>query len=562
MGFPNAPLTQVVYSNPKVVYTTQYAYPVQSPPAHQPASGQAGGHTGAVVRLLAVLLLWFEFSLLAAELVNSVKLCLHVRTLTCMEDTLQGSRSDSYARTLLPPTDALGRVVTYLLVAIVLSAVSLLYFVVTLVRFVRHSGCSLRTPLSFGEWWEERADLEDEDKRQLSEEDMGSWCGTETRNPLTGPRVYAVVGFIIGLLSYFGSGLYEWMTSSEEYFRTRYSTLGYLSLIFLILSARHVAGMAGTVLFCRRRQGKAICSGAAMLIVGISLYSANSKDSFPCDLSSSYSYMNPPPMTHDACGSRPEQEFAARSLGVYSAPVTASLTLVTSLGTVRGGSGSSSSSSYSPAYFCNATVSIARAPSLTVHFNKFFASGALVALTPPALCPGAASALALPPALRAEGGYSEGSVLSAWLGFRAPTSEGAGNARITLQLLAGTAGESYLPRPPQRWEENKYPPRSGASTSIPPGTGGRFALSEAGDSNPFKLASDTAASVCSSPSSSGGGCQGSWALSAVQDLAGSGLQVGLGTFGGEAWVWRVEPASSVSLAYAGLGMCAEKEDLG
>jgi hypothetical protein len=399
---------------------------------------------------------------------------------------------------------------------------------------------------------------------EFGQQDMDSWCGAESGNPLTGPRIYSVVGLLIGLLGYFGSGLFEWMTSSEEHFRTRYSALGYVSLIFLVLSARHVAGMVGTVLTCCcKRQGTCPCSGRqassnlAMLVIGVALYSANSRDSFPCDLSG-YSYASAPPANHDPCGARPEQEFASRSLGVYYAPVTARLSLVTSLGTVRG------SGSYTPAYACNATVSVARAPALAVSFNKFLASGALLSLSPPALCPGAATAPQLPPALQAESGYSEGSVLHAWLGFRAPTAVDAGDARVTLQLLAGAAGAPYLPRPPLRWEENRYPPRqagasSGSASSIPLGTGGRFALSEAGDSNPFRLAPDTAASTCAG---SGGHCKGNWSLSDVRDLDGTGLQVSLGSFGGEAWVWRVEASSRVEIAYAGLDMCAEKEDLG
>lgn len=508
-------------------------------------------------QFLAVLLLWVEFVLLAVEVFGTGRLLGSLRSLTCMEETLLDSRKiDTMARDLLPSSDAVARVSTYLLVAIVLSVVSLIYFLAALVCFARTQGCTAKIPFTFAIWWDERSGLAEEGEKVELKEGMTS-CG--------GPIIYSIVGFVIGLLGYFGTGIYEWMTSSEEVFRTQYSTQGYVSLIFLVLSVRHVAGMVGTALCCGKRQcncpwsGRQIFSNAALLVVGMALYSANGRDAFPCDLSG-YSYMRPPPTDHDPCGTRPEQEFASRSLGVYYAPVTASLSLVTSLGTVRSSSGSSS---FTSAYGCNATVSVAKAPALTVGFNKYLASGALLALSPPSLCPGAATAPQLPPALQTESGYSEGSVLHAWLGFRAPTAVDAGNARITLQLLAGTAGVPYLPRPPLRWEENKYPPRqasSGSGLSIPFGTGGRFTLSEAGDIlNPFWLASDTASSMCSV---GGGPCQGNWSLSAVQDLSGSGLQVSLGSFGGEAWVWRVEASSRVEIAYAGLDMCAEKENLG
>jgi hypothetical protein len=577
--YPQYPQQQVHVQHQRYFPQAQAAAP--QPPALSPEQKLQQECRASLCRVLAALLLWFEFVLLAVELFSTGRLYGTVRDLPCLEATLLSSRKvDSYARDLLPPSNAVGRVSAYLLIALVLSTVSLVYFLVTLARFVRHSGgCSLGTPCAFATWWDARSGLEEEEEGKEAEhgkeagergrEDMDSWCGDkESGNPLTGPRIYSVAGLVIGLLGYFGSGLYEWMTSSEEYFRTRYTTLGYVSLIFLVVSARHVAGMVGTVICCRRRQGACPCSGrqafsnVIMGVIAIALYSANSRDAFPCDLPG-YSYASPPPADHDPCGTRPQQEFASRSLGAYYAPVTASLFLVTSLGTVL-----STSGAFTPAFACNATVGVARAPALSVSFDKYLASGALLALSPPALCPGAATAPQLPPALQAESGYSEGSVIHAWLGFRAPTAVEAGDARVTLQLLAGTAGVPYLPRPPLRWEENKYPPRqasasssSSSSTPIPFGTGGRFTLSEAGDSlNPYRLASDTAASLCSG--SGGGACKGNWSLADVPDLAGAGLQVSLGSFGGEAWVWRVEASSRVEITYAGLDMCAEKENLG
>jgi hypothetical protein len=544
--------------SPRVYLQQQHTVVYSTPP---PQGGGAVSPRAACrcgfEKPIAVLLLYIEFILLFFELRNLSATYAKVVAQPCLEATRQGARWDRMAANLLPPSNAVGRLATYLLVSIALASASLLYFLVTLARFVARAGCASCWPVAFGLWWEARGDVvaegeekdEEKEKRGGAAAPMGSWWGEDGgRCPLTGPRVYAAVGVIIGVLGYFGSGLREWMTDSRESFRTEYTPEGYMSMAFLVLSVRHVAGMLGAALCCRRRAAKAAASYTAMGVAPLALFTAHQRDSFPCQLQGSYTYLSPPPIEHEPCGVWPAQEFAARPIGAYYAPVAARVAIAASVGPLRGGA-------LAPVFWCNATLALAPPPAQAVSFHKYLASGARLALTPPSLCAAAAAAAAaLPSALRAEDGYGAAGALHAWVGFRAPTAAGANNSRVTVQLLAGAAG---LPAPPSRWEENAAPPRAaGAGAAILEGGGGRFTLSEGGDGNPFAGGPDTAAGACGGEGDGGGAA--SWPLAAVGGLVG-GLQLPLGTFAGEEWAWRVEPFSRVSIEFAGLDMCAEKE---
>ena len=521
---------------------------------------------------LLVVLLYVEFGLMLAEIRGMSGKLIELRSQECLEATMQGARWDKMAANLLPSTNAVGRVATYLIVAVSLSAVSVLYFLISLGRFIMrrqarqarhcHGLGPLKSLYAFGVWWDENGDITDYTGKQrpVQPEEtpsikMGTWYGDgDEGNPLKGPRVYAIVGIVIGILGYAGSGLLEWMTDSQETFRTNYSVDGYLSMAFLVLSVRHVGGMLGAVIgqLSDKPAARPIVSYVAMGVVMLALYSANSRDSFPCELEKvEYSFLSPPPKDHSPCGEWPAQEFASRPIGAYYSPVGASVQFVTSIGVLTG------TSAFSPLFFCNATIALSETPKQTaaslVRFQKYLASGALLAMSPPALCASTiAASTVLPAELKQSQGYGALNVLHAWVGFRAPTSVGEKNARVTVQLLASSMG---MPSPPMRWEENVYPPRF--ASEISPGMGGRFSLSEKDDVNSFEGKADTVVAKCGN-SGSDSGCVGTWPISAVAELA-DGMEIGLGTFESEDWVWRIEPASRVSIDYSGLEVCAKKE---
>ena len=564
--------SKVAWAAPYTPASFVLSAPQQSQAPPHDAPGRGGLHR--VMSIVEALLLWVEAGLLGLELSGLFPLYAEMQALQCMEPTLQGARAlDKMAERLMPASDAVGRLATYVLVACVLGTLSLTYFSLTFLRFAlrsRSSGCTRQCllPFFFARWWEQHVSMDDDEDAAHDGDDgpdkgmrMDSWCGDESGCPVTGPRIFAVTDLVTALLSYFGTGLRQWATSSEEHVRLQYPLLGWVSLAFLVLSVKSIASLLSAVAFkffpspgCKR--ARPVLPTIAVIVTLAALLSANQSDTFPCD-TGGYSYASPPPsnagqsIVHGPCGALPEQEFAARSLGVYYVPVTASLQLTSHVGTLR------SDGYFSSQCSCDATLALAPRGTTTVRFNKYLASGALFALTPPMLCADAVTAL--PPPLRTESGYGAANVLHAWLGYRAPTAVDASNARTTVQLLAG-AQEEYLPAPPMRWVDNVFPPHRPFQppTVIPMGAGCRFSLSEVRDNNPFDATFDSAVSVCANAANSS--CQHSWRLADLGGVA-SGLDVQLGELLGETWVWRIEPVSQVTIQFGSLDICAAKEDL-
>ena len=157
--------------------------------------------------LLACICLYFEFGLLLAEFISTVKLYNTVGSLSCAEETLQGMRRmDAMGKNLLGE-NAIGTISLYLVIVIILSLLSIAYFVATFVRFSWRNGFR---PIAFAGWWEscsdpfEKAEAAGE-KEQGNAGPMNTWFGDGPGGPITGPLVYGVVGLVIGLLGYFAS---------------------------------------------------------------------------------------------------------------------------------------------------------------------------------------------------------------------------------------------------------------------------------------------------------------------------------------------------------------------